>query len=249
MALFSRILAFKENLARQKELRGERRYPPGRSFPLIATIDVGDDPRNAKVLDLSPGGAGLQVAGPPYAMGADAKLHLMLENLWMEFPCRIAHLKILPVGCRLGLTARFDNPEIETSFLQLLQPIVLGSAMRPVPPEEVRQDDPTMHMQVFTGTPGTELTVWRQYDLTGELSSFLWRMEDYIVRGDATVGVMQLSTRQPSGRPAAGKRTKPTGRLRGALDGEIRQLFRWTMLNLPKEVPGDIRSFLQGFVD
>lgn len=249
MALFSRILAFKENLARQKEQRGERRYSPGRNFPLIATIEVGEDPRNAKVLDLSPGGAGLQVAGPPYPLGAEARLHLMLESLWMEFPCRIAHLKILPVGCRLGLTARFDNPETENSFLQLLQPVVLGGAMRPVPPEEVRQDDPTMHMQVFTGTPGTELAVWRQYDLMGELSGFLWRMDDYIVRGEAAVGVMQLSTRPPTPRRARGKQPKPSGKLRGAIDGEIRQLFRWTMLNLPKEVPGDIRSFLQGFVD
>lgn len=249
MALFSRILAFKENLARQKELRGERRYPPGRSFPLIATIDVADDPRNAKVLDLSPGGAHLQVAGPPYSMGAEAKLHLMLENLWMEFPCRIAHLKVLPVGCRLGLSARFDNPETEGAFLQLLQPIVLGSAMRPVHPEEVRQNDPTMHLQFFTGTPGTELAVWRQSDVTGDLASFRWQMDDYIVRGDAAVGVMQLSTRQQQDRPARGGRTKPTGKLRGSVDGEIRQLFRWTMLNLPKEVPGDIRSFLQGFVD
>jgi len=182
-------------------------------------------------------------------MGAEAKLHLMVDNLWMEFPCRIAHLKVLPVGCRLGLTARFDNPETETAFLQLLQPIVLGSAMRPVLPEEVRQDDPTMHLQVFSGTPGTELSVWRQYDLSGELSHFLWRMDDYIVQGDAKVGVMQLSTREEAGRPAAGKRKKPTGRLRGAIDGEIRQLFRCTMLNLPKDVPGEIRSFLQWFVD
>lgn len=249
MALFSRILAFKENLARQKEQRGERRYPPGRNFPLIATIEVSDDPRNAKVLDLSPGGAGLQVAGPPYTVGATAKLHLMLEDLWMEFPCLIAHLKILPVGCRLGLTARFDNPETENSFLQLLQPIVLGSALRPVPPEEVRQDEPTMHRQVFTGIPGTELSLWRQYDLMGELTGFLWRMDDYVVRGEAAVGVMQLSTRQQLDRPARGKRAKPSGKLRGAIDGEIRQLFLWTMLNLPKEVPGDIRTFLQGFVD
>lgn len=248
MPLFDRILDFKESLARQKEQRRERRYPPGRNFPLQATIDVAGEPRIARLLDISPGGAGLQVAGPSYTVGADAKLHLMIDDLWMEFPCRIAHLKTLPVGCRLGLMARFDNLESEKSFLQLLQPIVLGSALRPVPPEEVPQDDPTMFKLAFTGTPGSSLMVWRQYDATGDLASFLWLMDDYAVRGDTTVGVMQLSTRQQLERPGKRKRLS-TGRLRGAIDGEIRQLFRWTMLNLPKEVPGDIRTFLQGFVD
>jgi len=247
--LFSRILDFKESLARQKEQRQARRYPPGRNFPLMATIEVEGEPRNAKLLDLSVGGAGLQVAGPSYTVGAEAKLHLMIDNRWMEFPCHIAHLKTLPVGARLGLAAKFDNPDTEMAFLQLLQPIVLGSALRPVSLEEVRQDDPTMHKQVFTGMPGTELTVWRQYDSMGELASFLWEMNDYLVRGDAAVGVMQLCTRARMENAARKKRAATFGKLRGVIDGEIRQLFRWTMLNLPKEVPGDIRSFLQDFVD
>jgi PilZ domain len=251
MPLFSRILQFKESQARQKEQRQERRYPPGRNFPLYATIEVAGEPRNAKVLDLSPGGAGLQVAGPSYAVGDEAKLYLLLQDtaICMEFSCRIAHLKPLPVGCRLGLHAKFANLEQEAAFLQLLQPIVLGSAMRPVPPEEVTQDDPTMHKLIFTGTTGTTLTVWRQYDATGDLASFLWQMDDYVVRGSAAVGVMQLYTRQQFEAPSRGKRTTAKGRLRGAVDAEIRQLFRWTMLNLPKEVPGDVRAFLQGFVD
>jgi len=249
MPLFSRILQFKESQARQREQRQERRYPPGRNFPLFATIEVGGEPRNAKVLDLSPGGAGLQVAGPSYTVGDEAKLYLLLEDSCMEFTCRIAHLKTLPVGCRLGLQVKFENIEQEAGFLQLLQPIVLGSAMRPVPPEEVPQDDPTMHKLSFTGTPKTSLTVWRQYDATGDLASFLWQMDDYVVRGDSTVGVMQLFTREQFERPSRGKRSAAKGKLRGAIDAEIRRLFHWTMLNLPKEVPGDIRSFLQEFVD
>lgn len=249
MPLFSRILQFKESQARQKEQRQERRYPPGRNFPLFATVEVDGEPRNAKVLDISPGGAGLQVAGPTYTVGDEARLYLLIEDSCLEFTCRIAHLKPLPVGCRLGLNAKFDNIEQEASFLQLLQPIVLGSAMRPVPPEEVPQDDPTMHKLVFTGTPGTSLTVWRQYDVTGDLVSFLWLMDDYVVRGEAAVGVLKLYTRQQFEAPSRGKRSSAKGKLRGAIDAEIRRLFHWTMLNLPKEVPGDIRTFLQGFVD
>lgn len=249
MPLFSRILDFKKSQIRQKEQRQERRYPPGRNFPLYATIEVEGEPRSAKVLDISPGGAGLQVAGPSYVVGGEAILYLMLEAVSLKITCSIAHLKTLPVGCRLGLAAKFKDLEEENSFLQLLQPIVLGSAMRPVPPEEVPQDDPTMHKLLFTGMPGTELTVWRQYDAAGDLTSYRWQLDDYVVRGDASVGVMQLFTRQQLERPSRGKRRAPSGKLPGAADAEIRQLFHWTMLNLPKEVPGDIRTFLQEFVD
>lgn len=247
--LFRRILNFEKSQARQMERRLDRRYTPGRHFPLYATIDVEGEPRSAKIIDLSPGGAGLQVSGPSYTAGSDAKLHLMLEDSWMEFPCRIAHVKTLPVGCRLGLEARFENFAAQKAYLQLLQPVVIGSAMRPVPPEEVRQDDPAMHKLVFTGTPGTELNVWRQGDATGELYSFLWQMDDYLVRGDTTTGVMQVTARKQLERSAGGELTTAPVKLRGAADDEVRLLFRWTMMNLPKEVPGDIRTFLQGFVD
>ena len=247
--LFRRILNFEKSQARQMEQRGERRYTPGRPFPLYATIDVEGEPRSAKIIDLSSGGAGLQVAGPSYREGSDAKLHLMLENSWMEFPCRIAHVKTLPVGCRLGLEARFENFAAQKAYLQLLQPVVIGSAMRPVPPEEVRQADPAMHKLAFTGTPGTELYVWRQGDATGELHSFIWQMDDYLVRGDTTTGVMQVTTRKQLERSGGGKPATAPFKLRGGADDEIRLLFRWTMMNLPKEVPGDIRTFLQGFVD
>ncbi len=231
------------------ERRLERRYSPGRTFPLFATIEVEGEPRSAKVLDLSPGGAGLQVTGPSYVVGSDAKLYLMLEETCMDFICRIAHVKVLPSGCRLGLTARFENFAARKAYLQLLQPVAIGSAMRMVPPEEVRQNEPALHKLVFTGTPGTELNIWRRDDHLGELDSFLWQMDDYVVRGDTATGVMQISTRRQIARPSKLKVAAPPVKLPGGVSDEIRLLFRWTMMNLPKEVPGDIRTFLQGFVD
>ncbi len=247
--LFRRILNFEKAQARQLERRRERRYSPGKPFPLYATIDVDGEPRSAKIIDLSLSGAGLQVSGPSYMAGSDAKLHLMLEDSWMEFPCRIAHVKTLPAGCRLGLEAKFQDFDSQKAYLQLLQPVVIGSAMRPEPSEEVRQEEPDMYKMVFTGTQGAELDVWRQGDMTGELHSFLWLMDDYVVRGDTTTGVMQVTSRKLMERQAGKKVTAAPFKLRGAADGEIRLLFRWTMMNLPKEVPGDIRTFLQGFVD
>ena len=51
--LFRRILNFEKAQARQIERRRERRYLPGRPFPLYATIDVDGEPRSAKIIDLS----------------------------------------------------------------------------------------------------------------------------------------------------------------------------------------------------
>lgn len=247
--LFSHILNIKKSQARQMERRLERRYTPGRNFPLFATIEVEDEPRSAKVLDLSSGGAGLQVTGPPYVLGSSAKLYLMLEEMCMDFDCSIAHVKILPSGCRLGLTAKFEDFAARKTYLQLLQPVAIGSAMRMVPPEEIRQNEATMHKLMFTGPSGTELNVWRQGDVTGELHSFLWQMDDFVVRGDTATGVMQISTRKQIARPSKLKAASPPAKLSGGISDEIRLLFRWTMMNLPKEMPGDIRTYLQGFVD
>jgi hypothetical protein len=247
--LFSRILNIKKSQARQMERRLERRYPPGRQFPLLATIDVEGEPRAAKVLDLSAHGAGLQVSGPAYCKGSYAKLHLMLEETWMEFPCLIAHVKTLPAGCRLGLTAKFEDFAAQKAYLQLLQPVALGSAIRPISNDEIRQDEPELHKAVFTGLPGTELNVWRQGDPMGELISFLWEMDDYVIRGETAVGVLQISSRKQMPRPASRAKTAAPRKLPGGVHDEVRLLFRWTMLNLPKEVPGDIRTFLQGFID
>ena len=247
--LFTRILDIKKSQARQMERRLERRYSPGRNFPLFATLDVDGEPRAAKVIDLSAHGAGLQVSGPAYGKGSVAKLHLMLEETWMEFPCRIAHLRTLSAGCRLGLEAKFENFATQKAYLQLLQPVALGSAMRPVPVEETRQIEPDLHMSAFTGLPGTELSVWRAGDPDGDFNSFLWQMDDYIVRGEAAVGVVQITSRKQLPRPSARGKAGGPRKLAAGVHDEVRLLFRWTMLNLPKEVPGDIRTFMQGFVD
>ena len=239
MLLFSRILNIKKSQARQMERRLERRYPPGRLFPLFATIDVAGEPRAAKVLDLSAHGAGLQVSGPAYAAGLAAQLHLQLDETWMEFPCRIAHVKVLPKGCRLGLAAQFKDFATQKAYLQLLQPVALGSSMRPIAPEEIRQDEPEMLKAVFTGLPGSELSVWRQGN----------HLDEYVIRGDSTVGVLQISPRKQMPRLSAVAKSAAPKKLPTAVHDEVRLLYNWTMFNLPKEVPGDIRSFLQGFVD
>ena len=248
MLLFSRILDFEENQIKEVERRREQRYLPGRPFPLHATIDVDGEPRSARVMDLSPGGAGLQVSGPSYTRGSLARLHLMIEDAWMEFACTIAHVRTLPTGCRLGLTAGFASFAEKKAYLQLLQPVAVGCMLRPVPPDEVRQIDPGMHKLVFTGRPGTELSVWLQGDAKGPIHSFHWQMDDYMVQGTHGTEEMQIFSRKFMVAQSSAKAGAPTYRkMPAGMRDEIKLLFRWTMMNLPKEVPADIRTFVQGF--
>jgi hypothetical protein len=246
--LFSRILDFEDNQIKEVERRREQRYVPGRPFPLQATIDVEGEPRNARIIDLSPGGAGLQVSGPAYTRGTPTKLHLMLEDSWMEFACTIAHVRTLPSGCRLGLTANFASFAEKKAYLQLLQPIAIGSVFRAVPADEVRQVDPSVHKMIFTGRPGTELNVWRKTDSSGPLHSFLCEMDDYLVQGALGTEEMQIFSKKYM---VTASRTKPEApnfrKLPTGMRDEIRLLFRWTMMNLPKDMPADIRTFMQGF--
>lgn len=247
MLLFSRILDFSENHIREVERRREQRYVPGRHFPLQATIDVDGEPRIAKIVDLSPGGAGLQVSGPTYLRGSLARLHLMIEDSWMEFACTIAHVRALPSGCRLGLTAGFASFEEKKAYLQLLQPVAIGSVFRAATPDEIRQTDPGMYKLVFTGRPGTELDVWRQGDAEGPFHSFHWQMDDYIVQG-AAGNEAQIFSRKYMIAPSKIKPGAPAYRkLPGEMQDEIGRLFKWTMLNLPKDLPAEVRNFVQGF--
>jgi len=248
--LFSRILDFEENQIKEVERRREQRYVPGRPFPLQATIEVDDEPRNARIMDLSPGGAGLQVSGPTYARGSLAKLHLMIEDYWMEFACTIAHVRTLPSGCRLGLTAGFANFAEKKAYLQLLQPIAVGSMLRLSSPDEVRQVDPGLYKYVYSGRPGTELAVWHQGEAKGPLHSFHWQMDDYLVQGTRPGRELQIYSRKYMIGQSTAKGIPPTYRkLPNGMREEIRLLFRWTMMNLPKDVPAEIRTFLQGFED
>jgi len=247
MLPFSHILDFDESQLQEVERRREQRYVPGRPFRLQATIDVDGEPRIAQIMDLSPGGAGLKVFGPSYQRGTEAKLHLMVDDVWLEFRCRIAHVRAMTAGSRLGLTACFADFAEKKAYLQLLQPVAIGSVFRPVPADDIRQLDPGLHKLVFSGRPGAELNVWCQGDAYGPPQSFLWQLDDYLVRGALGGEEMQIFSSKFMVVPSKKNPGPSFRKLSPKIREEIRRLFQWTMLNLSKEVPAEIRTFLQGF--
>ena len=247
MLPFSHILDFDENKLQETERRRAQRYVPGRLFPLQATIDVDGEPRLAKIVDLSPGGAGLQVSGPSYQRDTEVKLHLMIDDIWLEFRCRIAHVRTIAAGCRLGLTAIFDDSAQKKAYLQLLQPVAIGSAFRPVPNEEIRQPEPGLYKLVFSGRPGAELDVWCQRDSSGLPQTFLWQLDDYLVQGTLGGDELQIHSRKYMKVPIRKKPGPSYRKLPPKIREDICRLFHWSMLNLSKDIPVDIRAFLQEF--
>ena len=247
MLPFSHILDFDESMFQAVERRRAQRHAPSRLFPLQATIDVEGETRLARIVDLSPGGAGVQVSGPSYQRDTEAKLHLMIDDVWLEIRCRIAHVRAMAAGCRVGLTALFDDFAQKKAYLQLLQPVAIGSAFRPVSNEDIRQPEPGLHKLVFSGRPGAELDVWCLRDSNGPPQTFLWQLDEYLVQGTIGGGELQVHSRKYM-KVATRKKPGPSYRkLPPKVREEIRRLFHWTMLNLSKDIPVDIRVFLQEF--
>jgi hypothetical protein len=74
-------------------------------------------------------------------------------------------------------------------------------------------------------------------------------MDEYVIHGETAEGVLQISSRKPKSRPSLPAKAAGPRKLHKPVHDEVKLLFHWTMLNLPKEVPGDIRSYLQAFID
>jgi hypothetical protein len=247
MLPFSHILNFDESQFQEVERRRALRYAPSRLFRLQATIEVADEPRLAQIIDLSPGGAGLKVFGPSYPRNTEAKLHLRVDDVWLEFHCRIAHVRAMTAGFRLGVEARFADFAEKKAYLQLLQPVAIGCAFRPMPGEDVRQLDPGLHKLVFSGRPGAELSIWCREDSSGPPQCFLLQLDDYLVRGALGESELRIFSRKYMVLPTKKKPAPSFRKLPPKIQDEIGRLFQWTMLNLSKEVPSEIRTFLQGF--
>jgi hypothetical protein len=171
----------------------------------------------------------------------------MIDDVWIDFRCRIAHVRAIAAGCRIGLTACFDDLEEKKAYLQLLQPVAIGSAFRPVPTEEIRQPQSGLFKLVFSGRPGAELDVWCQRDANGPPQTFLWQLDDYQVKGTLGSDELQIHSQKYMMVPTKKKPGPSYRKLPVKVREEIRRLFHWSMLNLSKEIPVDIRVFLQEF--
>ncbi|MSU47916.1 MAG: hypothetical protein EXS37_02315 [Opitutus sp.] len=248
MLFFRRIFDFeKAKVAEQLEHRLNRRYALGAAFPLQATLTVEGRDWPAEVQNVSGGGVGLLVGSDAAVTdGQTARVRLVLADHLLEIDARLAHRKPHEKGIYCGIGLNFGDSSVQKAYLQLLQPIIIGQSLKPVPADRVIQNEPQFIKQVYRGESDSVLTVWLANTTGTPLHSFEFQMHDYFCRATLQFGVLEVYALETVDSPKA-KMTNPIFDTTGGLEGEIRQLFRWIVPNLAQVVPDNIRVMLQGF--
>jgi len=247
MLIFRRIFNFEQEKVEQLEKRLNLRYPLGPTFPLQATLHNAGRDHSAKLLDISSNGIGVLVApGTGLLAGHHLRVDLVLGAHRLAIDARIAHVHARENEVYLGLGLVFGDFEVQKSYMQLMQPVVIGQSLQLMPLDRVIQNEPKFTKQVFSGEPDSLLTVRAAKTPGLPLHSFDFRMNDYYCRGVLQKGqadVYELESIDPDG----DKKTNPVFETSGGLHDEIRQLFRWVVPNLSSTIPDNVREFLRKF--
>ena len=247
MLIFRRIFNFEKAKVEQLEKRLNQRYAIGPAFPLEATLHYAGRDYSVKILDVSSNGVGVLVApGTALAAGHNIRVDLVLGQHQLEIEARIAHLKPRENGIYLGLGLIFGEFELQKTYLQLLQPVVIGQSLKPMVPELVMQDEPLFVKQIFIGEPDSLLTVRAEQTAGQPLQSFDFRMHDYFCRGVLQKGQAEAYALE-SIDPYGAKLANPVFETSGGLHDEIHQLFRWVVPNLTSTIPDKVQDFLRKF--
>ncbi|HEY8994748.1 MAG TPA: PilZ domain-containing protein [Lacunisphaera sp.] len=249
MLLFRRIFNFEQAKVEQMtEQRLNNRYVPGAAFPLQAWLIIEGREHPAKVQNISGNGIGLVLVADPIqpAEGQTAHVRLSLGNHQQVLDGRLVQVRPETRGVYCGFGFKFADFLEQKAYLQLLQPIALGQSLQAVPAEHVVQNEPQFIKQVFRGEDQSMLTVWLDKSFGTPLHSFEFQMQDYFCRAEAKTSVLEVYVREAVD-SHKGKLSNPVFDASSGLHDEIRQLFRWILPNLSRDVPDDVRAFLQRF--
>ncbi len=249
MPLFTRILHFNRDfLARLRNKRSDPRHRVGASFPLKALVNLcGDEALVRKGTVVRGQGCdwagrvgdvsrkGLNVYLPPAATtlrGEASTLRLTLENHQLVIPCTVAHFRVYASHALCGLRLQFDDLKTEQAYQQLVEAVSLGASFAPAGPG---RSQPGFIRRTWRSANQTLLTDWREAD-TRALDHFELTLGEHSVSGQNLRPGLEV-------RP----RSDPAKSVPPAVEGEVRQLFRWVVGNMPKSVPADLREFMTRF--
>jgi len=245
MLIFRRIFNFEKAKVEQLEKRLNQRYAPGPAFPLQATLRLAGRNCAAKIQDISSTGIGVLVdRDTDLAAGQFVRLDLLLGQHRLEIDARLMHLKPREDGAYLGLGLKFGEFELQKTYLQLMQPVVIGRSLQLMAADRIIQDDPRFFKRVYIGETDSVLTVRSEQVPGNPMDSFEFRMLDYFCRGVMRKGQPEALESMDVHGLIGGK---PVFESSGGLHDEILQLFRWILPNLSSAVPDDVRAFLQRF--
>jgi hypothetical protein len=244
--LFKRILDFKKQ-GEEIEKRGDTRYPTGFRSLLKTklTLPARDDEGlllppskqapmdwGGQLVDVSNHGARIRIHPAALAVPGDkCCLKIELDHMIFELDATVAHFRINPQHANCGLILNFADAHARKAYLQLIEPVVIGSTFDVVT-GKVPQDIPGYIRQDLKGESGAVLRTWRD-EAERNPKHFELLIHDYSVRGSTDAPALQIGYRDAAKSMSGGHQE------------EVRRFFQLIIQNLGKGVPSDIRKFLE----
>jgi hypothetical protein len=193
---------------------------------------------------------GLSLRLPPAAIaarGEETALVLTVEGRELEIPCAVAHFRSLRTHALCGLSLQLTNAHSKAAYHQLIEAVGIGANFTVVKrPRGLRTPKGFVGEQYQSG-PKYILTAWR--DTTGrELAGFELLLGDFCVKGLPGAKDLEIYSLQPQNRTGKSADSAPNLSLSTGRHAEVRQLFRWVVLNLSKAIPADLRTQLGRFI-
>lgn len=250
--LFKSILEKQTDVAASDDKRRAPRYPLGENFAFKTKLALFQNngvklPEgktkewSATAVNLSATGASVQLSMAAVAFAKEkCRLKFSRGDYVLELPATIAHFRCYSQYSLCGVVFNFPTPEAQQGYLQLLEPVVLGSSLVRI---EAIQNTPGQIMEQFSGI-NSALTIWRDGP-EGPITGFDFRMRQYAVRwaeGEAELKLYAVA----EGKEGDAEELVP---LTSEQHDEVRWLFCLSVPNLPKAVPADVRKFLSGMVE
>jgi hypothetical protein len=247
MLFFKKILNSRSESTSAKEKRLASRFPVGSEFPVKAQVClIGRDAIGrlvskkmedgrywaGKLINVSSGGAQLSIpASALTGRGDPSSLRLSVGEDSLELPCEVAHFKPGGTGAHVGVNINFKDETSRKAYLQLIEPVAMGSSLAPVAASKVKQDVPGLSKQQYSGDNNCTLSVWRRIE-SAALYGFEIIMQEYVVRWSEGQNEMDIQ------RAGGGKALTDAQRV------EVQWLFCLTVPNVSEDVPQDVREFL-----
>ncbi len=259
--LFRYLLDFKKAaLAKLRDKRKSMRYPVAATFPLRASITLQDSDQMGRkadsegrlwggsVINMSIGGLSVQL--PPAAVsrrGHETMLVLSLDGYQLMMPAVVAHFRVQSASAICGLELKVKDLDHRKGYLQVLETVILGSTLELVEKPTRAAERAGFAVTQFKSSRKATLTAWREPE-TKKLAGFELLVNEHCVRGEANRPALEIFSSNAEGERRAWS-APGFAVSEGIENPEVRQLYRWVALNLPKAVPADLREMMRFFAN
>lgn len=260
--LFKYLLNFKGGAFLKRDKRRAPRYPVGDIFPVKGIVSLcvqegkaSRPPKDKEVwqnwsgrlINLSSSGASIQLAASALGKRGDiCRFKLTLDGKQIEMEGLIAYFRTFTQYSLCGLSFTFPDEATQKTYMQLLEMVMIGASIEPAAKGLFGKDSAGMAKEVYQGKNKTRLSVWRNAT-TGSVSHFEFRIHEHYIRGNAMTFKLEVDTVEGVNGLAPATSAAPAPKLAAAEVAEVRQMFRWVVPNLPKNVPGHVKKFLEMF--